>query len=411
MKRGQLEANVLILITLALVAFGLVMVYSATSARAAVGGGDPMTYLVRQAVYATLGVALLITFSRTSYRALRSLAPTLVVASLVLLAAVLLVAPPVNGARRWIPLGPLAFQPSELAKLALTVWVAAYLARRPPPRTLGELAKPLGLLAGLMCALVLVEPDLGTAIAIALVLGAMLLIAGAPAGLLACGAALTIALGLVAIWFEPYRRARVFSFFNPWGDAQGAGFQSVQALIGLGSGGFLGTGLGHGVEKVLYLPEAHTDMIFAVIGEELGLLGTTFVIAMYAAFAYVGLRIALAARDPFAKRLAAGLTVLVCGQAALNVAAVVGIAPLTGVTLPFVSYGGTSLVVSLASVGVLLNIARNDVRERSVALRDRSRGDGRPRAAVARRRGSTARPERAGDLRRVGGPRRVAARP
>ena len=150
---------------------------------------------------------------------------------------------------------------------------------------------------------------------------------------------------LLAIWFEPYRRTRIFSFINPWHDAQGAGFQTVQSMIGLGSGGIFGVGLGEGVQKVFYLPEAHTDMIFAIIGEELGLVGVTLVIAAYGAFAWAGMRIALRSRDPFGKALAVGLTTLVCGQAALNLAAVVGIAPLTGIPLPLVSYGGTSLVV------------------------------------------------------------------
>src|SRR5581483_11542194 len=165
---------------------------------------------------------------------------------------------------------------------------------------------------------------------------------------LGTAAGVATAIGLIAIWLEPYRRARVFSFLNPWDDAQGAGFQTVQALIGLGSGGVFGVGLGQGVQKIFYLPEAHTDMIFAIVGEELGLVGSAFVMAGYAAFAYAGLRVALACRDPFGKRLATGITVLVCGQAAINLAAVMSIAPLTGIPLPFVSYGGSSLVVGLA---------------------------------------------------------------
>ena len=177
------------------------------------------------------------------------------------------------------------------------------------------------------------------------------------------------------IWLEPYRRARILSFVDPWGDAQGPGYQIVQAMIGLGSGGLFGSGLGHGVGKIFDLPEAHTDMIFATIGEELGLVGTAAVIAAYGIFAWAGLRIALAARDPFGKRLAAGLTVLVCAQAATNLAAVLGLAPITGITLPFVSYGGSSLMVALASVGILLNIASGDVSGRRARVPDRSRRD------------------------------------
>jgi cell division protein FtsW len=218
-----------------------------------------------------------------------------------------------------------------------------------------------------------------------------------------------MALALAAIWVEPYRRARIFSFIDPWHDAQGAGYQTVQAIIGIGSGGPFGVGLGQGPSKVNYLPEAHTDMIFAVIGEELGLVGTTLVIAAFAVLAYAGMRVALRCRDPFGKRLAAGLTALICGQALINVAAVLGLAPLTGITLPFVSYGGSSLIVSLASVGVLLNIAGHGGRA-SAQVPGRSRGDGRSRAAVARRRRSARGARRQGDVRRVAGSRRSAAR-
>jgi cell division protein FtsW len=179
--------------------------------------------------------------------------------------------------------------------------------------------------------------------------------------------------------------------------------------MGIGSGGIFGTGIGQGVLKNNYLPEAHTDMIFATIGEELGLLGATLTIAAYVAFAYAGLRVALRCRDPFGKRLAAGLTTMISGQALINLAAVLGVAPLTGITLPFVSYGGTSLVVSLAAVGILLNIAGHGGASRA-QVPDRSRGDGRPRAAVARGRGSARRARSQGDVRRVAGSRRSAAR-
>jgi len=408
-KKGQLDTHILVLVTLGLTAFGLVMVYSATSASAALGGTDPGYYLKREAIYALVGVALLMVLYKTDYRALRYLAPVLMVTSIGLCFAVLVVGQEVNGARRWLGVGSLSFQPSELAKLSLAIWAAAYLARHPAPRTLGELFRPIGLTTGVVCALILVEPDLGTVIAIGIVLGAILVVSGTPLRVLAAGGSIGAALGIAAIWFEPYRRARFFSFLDPWHDAQGAGYQTVQAIIGLGSGGPFGVGLGHGASKTNYLPEAHTDMIFAVIGEELGLLGTTFVIALFGLFAYAGLRVALRCRDPFGKRLAAGLTTLICGQALINLAAVLGLAPLTGITLPFVSYGGSSLVVSLASVGVLLNIAGHGGRA-SAQVSDRSRRNSRPRAAVARSRRSARGARRQGDLRRVAGSRRGAAR-
>jgi cell division protein FtsW len=408
-KKGQVDTHILVLVTLGLTAFGLVMVYSATSAAAALGGSDPSYYLKREAIYALIGVALLMVLYRADYRALRYLAPVLMLSSIGLCFAVLVVGQQVNGARRWLGVGSLTFQPSELAKLSLAIWAAAYLARRPAPRTLGELLRPLGLTTGLVCALILVEPDLGTVIAIGIVLGAILIVSGAPLRVLGSGGALAATLGIAAIWIEPYRRARFFSFLDPWHDAQGAGYQTVQAIIGLGSGGPFGVGLGQGPSKVNYLPEAHTDMIFAVIGEELGLLGTTFVIALFGLFAYAGFRVALRCRDPFGKRLAAGLTTLVCGQALINLAAVLGLAPLTGITLPFVSYGGSSLIVSLAAVGVLLNIAGHGGRT-SAQMPDRSRRNSRPRAAVARSRRSARGARRQGDLRRVAGSRRGASR-
>jgi cell division protein FtsW len=407
-KRG-LESSVLILVTLGLVAFGLVMVYSATSASAALANGDPAYYLKRQTVYAGLGLLLMVVLSRVNFRALRALAPMLVVTSLTLLLAVLVLGRAANGARRWISFGPAAFQPSELAKVALAVWAASYLARRRPPQTLPELWRPLGLLTVVFCGLILVEPDLGTSIGIVVMLAAMLLVAGTPPRTLGAGLGIAGTLGLVAVWLEPYRRARLFSFLNPWHDAQGAGFQTVQAMIGLGSGGIFGVGLGQSVQKVNYLPEAHTDMIFAIIGEELGLVGATAVIVAYCAFAYAGLKIALGCRDPFGKRLAAGLTALVCGQAAINLAAVMGLAPLTGIPLPFVSYGGSSLVVALGCVGILLNIAGN-AGAKSASVPDRGRRDGRARPARARDRRGAARPRSTSDVRRVAGSRRGAAR-
>jgi cell division protein FtsW len=294
------------------------------------------------------------------------------------------------------------FQPSEFAKLALLVFACAYLARRPAPQTLGELIKPLGILTGVICALLLAEPDLGTAITIAIMLGGVLVVSGAPSRLLASAGGIAVFLVLAAAWFEPYRRARLLSFLNPWSDAQGAGYQTVQAMIGLGSGGIFGEGLGQSVLKANYLPEAHTDMIFAIIGEELGLVGATALIAAYAAFAYAGFRVALACKDPFGKRLAAGITTLVCGQALINIAAVMGAAPLTGITLPFVSYGGSSLVVGLAAVGILLNIAGDDGRATARSdVSDRNRGNRRPRTAGARGGGGAARTRRRRDVRRV----------
>jgi cell division protein FtsW len=408
-KRLQFEWNVLVLVTTALVLFGLVMVYSASSGSAALGNANPLGIVEKQAMYAVVGVVLLVVVSRLELERLRALAPTLVVTALVLCLAVLAVGPRINGARRWLTVGPLVFQPSELAKLAVVVWTAAYLSRHKPPRTLKELGRPIGVLVLVLALLVLVEPDLGTALTLLLVVGAILLVSGTRVSVLASAYGIVFGLAAIAAWTSPYRRDRLLTFMDPWKDPTGAGLQNVQALISLGSGGIFGRGLGSGIEPLGYLPEAHTDMMFAVVGEELGLVGITLVIMAFCAFGYAGVRLAIACRDPFAKRLAAGITALVCGQAAINMAAALGLAPLTGIPLPFVSYGGSSLVMMLAGVGVLLNIARNGGRA-AAAVPDRGRRDGGTRRAGARSRGGAAAAGRTRDLRRVAGSRRSAAR-
>ncbi len=406
--RGQLEQKLLILVTLGLVAFGLVMVFSATSASATLGEGDPMRFLVKQGLYAVAGLILLAGLSRVDYHALRPLAPILLVGTFVACVAVLVIGPSINGAHRWFLFGPVSFQPAELAKLAVCVWVCAVLARRPVPTTMSELMKPVGLVVCAFAAVIVVEPDLGTTISLVAMVAGILLVSGVPLRLFVMASSFAVGAGLLAIWMEPYRRERVFSFLDPWKDAEGAGFQNVQAIIGIGSGGLTGEGLGQGIQKVNFLPEAHTDMIFAVVGEELGLLGAALVIAAFAVFAWAGYRVALRCRDPFGKRLAAGITTLVSAQAAINLAAVLGLAPLTGIPLPFVSYGGSSLLVLLCGVGVLLNIAVNE-RVVEARVRDRGRGNSRSRSSRARSGGSASRPRSDRDVRRDARPRRVAA--
>ena len=398
--RGGLEYHLLVLITLGLVAFGLVMVYSASSARATLAADDPAYYLKRQAAYAFLGLIALAVLSRTDYRRLRYLVPPLLLTSFALLLIVLVAGTPVNGARRWLTIGPATVQPSELAKLALALWVAAYLSRSPAPKSLGELVRPIGVVFGAALGLILIEPDLGTAISIAVMLAAVLVVAGTRLSTLAGAGAIAVSLTAAAIWLEPYRRERILSFLDPWQDPQGAGFQSVQAMLALGSGGFFGVGLGESVQKVYYLPEASTDMIFAIIGEELGLFGAFAVLAAFVVFGYAGFNVALTCRDQFGKLLAAGITALICGQAAVNVSAVMGLAPLTGIPLPLVSYGGSSLVVLLASVGILLNIAVNHAAESSASAPDRRRRDRRPRPARARSRRGATEPRRVRHARR-----------
>lgn len=406
--RAQVEQRLLVLVTLALVSFGLVMVYSATSASAVVVGGDPMQFLVKQSIYAAGGFVLLAMLWRLDYHRLRLLAPLALLGTLGACVAVLLIGPEINGAHRWFSLGPASLQPSEFAKLAVCLWVSVYLSRRAAPRTMGELMKPVGLVVCLFAFLIVIEPDLGTAIALMIMVAGILVVSGVPFRLLALAATFTAAAGVAAIWAEPYRRARVTSFLDPWADPLGAGFQNVQALIGLGTGGAGGEGLGRSISKLNYLPEAHNDMIFAVAGEELGLFATIFVVGGFGLFAWAGFRVALSCRDPLGKRLAVGITTLIAGQAAVNLAAVLGVAPLTGITLPFISYGGSSLLMLLGSVGILLNIAGNE-RVVEAQVRDRGRGNSRSRQARPRSGGGSARSRRDRDVRRNTRPRRVAA--
>lgn len=382
----QLEFQLLVFATLALVSFGLVMVFSSTSATATLGHGDASAYLIRQATYAIAGLAAMIIFTRFDYRRLRRLAPTLLISSLGLCLVVLAVGAQVNGAKRWISLGPVGLQPSELVKLALALWIPARLVNRPRPRTLAELAKPVGLMVVIACGMIAAEPDLGTVTSILVMCAAAFVVIGLPFGLIARAYALVGTLGLFVALSEPYQRARIVAFLHPVANPQGSGYQGMQSLIGLGSGGIVGRGLGEGVQKIHFLPEAHTDMIASVVGEELGLIGIVVLIACYAFFAWAGLRIALACRDPFGKTVAASLTTLICGQAAINLAAVFGLAPLTGITLPFVSYGGSSLVVSLMTVGILLNIAVNHDKAAAPEMSDRRRRNGRASHARAGRR-------------------------
>ena len=405
MRRRELDSRLLILVTIALVAFGLVMVYSATSAAAAVGGKNPNYYLERQGIYGAVGLVLMIVAQRWDYRRLKALSPLLMLISIGSLVAVLVIGPPINGARRWISLGPAAFQPSELAKLALCIWAAAYLARKPAPQSLQQLWRPIGATTCVFAGLLVLEPDLGTTIAMSLMLLGILVVSGTPTRVTTAAIAIAGTAGFAAIWMKPYSRTRFFAFLHPAHDAAGAGYQILQAQIGMGSGGVFGVGLGQGVQKIFYLPEAHTDMMLANIGEELGLVGVGAVIAAYALFAYAGFVIALRCKDPFGKRLAAGLTVLVCGQAAVNILAVMGSAPLTGIPLPFLSYGGSSLIVLLAGVGILLNIAHRGGTA-SASVPDRSRGNGRTRAAGTRSRRSADPARRSRDVRRVAGSRR-----
>jgi cell division protein FtsW len=401
------EYNMLLTATLCLLAFGAVMVFSASSTTRILNDGglsDSAFYLKRTLLFGAIGLAIMHLTARHGLATIRRLTPAILGVSMFLLIAVLFGGTSVNGSSRWIGPGFIQLQPSELAKVALILYGADLLARKPKRVRTIEGLMPFLLVVGAATLLIVVEPDLGTAMVVAFAVGATLIAAGMRLRDLAVIAAVLAVFGLLMTVIEPYRMARLTGFLNPGADAGGAGFQAAQAKIALGSGGLFGVGIGNGVQKAFYLPEAHTDMISAVIGEELGLVGILGVVGLFSLFGYAGLQVARKAKDNYGKLLVAGLTSLVLVQATINLFAVMGLAPLTGVPLPFVSYGNSSLMATLFAVGLILNVARGGTaragklrvveggrkpargRSRSSSARSRksgggSRGNGRTRRA------------------------------
>jgi cell division protein FtsW len=410
--KPPLEYSILYTATLCLIAVGAVMVYSASSAESLLNGsGDPSFFFKRYLIYAALGLAAMHVVSRHGVQMAKKLTGPLLAVAFALTIAVMLpgVGVTVNGATRWLGAGPVQFQPSELLKIALVVYSAGLLAARPKRvRTLGGLCKPLLIVVGLAFVLLMKQPDMGTALVVCFSMFCMMIAGGArrrDLGIIVGALAFAV---LILALIEPYRRARLMSFVDPWKDAGGAGFQSVQAMIAMGSGGIFGRGLGESVQKIFYLPEAHTDMILAVIGEELGVFGVTMLAALYGLIGYAGFRTAKLARDRFQMLLAAGVTSLILAQAVLNFFAVMGMAPLTGVPLPFISYGNSNMIVLLGAMGLLLGVAARaktgagsvgrDLQaieggrgEPTVTRADRGRRHGGTRRAGAGNRGRTSR--------------------
>jgi cell division protein FtsW len=411
------EYNLLLTATLCLLALGAVMVFSASSTTQVLHDGslaNSAYYLKRTLMVGALGLVLMHFTARHGLVAIRRLTPALLLGSLFLLLVVLGAGTSANGASRWIGPGSLQFQPSELAKVALILYAADLLARE--PKRVRDLAglMPILLVSSVACLLIVAEPDLGTTMVVAFAIGATLLAAGArPVDL----GKIALGLGVLALLMtvvEPYRMARLTGFLHPGSEAAGAGFQAAQAKIALGSGGLFGVGIGHGVQKAYYLPEAHTDMISAVIGEELGMMGILGVVGLFGLLGYAGLRTAQRARNRYGKLLVAGLTSLIVIQATINLFAVMGLAPLTGVPLPFVSYGNSSLFVTLFAVGLILNVARGGTAGagklrvveggRTAGARKRSQGSKTSRGGKSTQSrgggGGNRRPRRAGDSRR-----------
>jgi cell division protein FtsW len=362
-----LEHRILMTATLCLLAFGAVMVYSASAPIGVLSGkGYGTGEFVRYLAIGAGGLAAMHVLERRGLALLdQRIVTVLLLGSFALL--VLVLAPGfgvrVLGAKRWFSLGPIQFQPSELMKLGLVLYVARYLADHPKRmRSFRQAIAPIAVVMGPACLLIVVEPDLGTTLVVAFSITALLIAAGMPIRYLVGLAVIAGVIVMLLVLVQPYQRARLTSFLNPWSSKSTAGFQAVQGQIALGSGGLVGVGLGHSVQKVLYLPEAQTDFILAVIGEELGVLGIFGVVFLYGMIAYAGLRTARRAGDRYAKLLATGLTSLILCQGILNIFVVLGLAPLTGVPLPFISYAPTNLCVMLAAVGLLLNISRPGAR-------------------------------------------------
>jgi cell division protein FtsW len=371
---------------LCLLAFGAVMVYSASSPLGVLSphGGSGTSQLIRYLAFGSLGlVAMLVLERRGLFLLTPQICRLLLLGSFVLLLLVLIpgFGVTVLGARRWFAVGPIQFQPSEIMKLALVLYVARYLADHPKRmRSFRQAVAPILLAAGPALLLIVVEPDLGTALVVAFSVAALMIAAGMPMRYLARLGAVAAVGVLLMVMVQPYQQARLTSFLHPWSATTeaGAGYQAVQGQIALGSGGLLGVGLGKSVQKIYYLPEAQNDFILAVIGEELGVLGIGGVIALYGMIGYAGLRTARRAVGRYPKLLASGLTSLILCQGILNIFVVLGLAPLTGVPLPFISYAPTNLCVMLASVGVLLNISRPGARRLKVV-------EGRPSSSAAER--------------------------
>ena len=385
--KPPLEYSILYTATLCLLAAGAVMVYSASSAESVLKNGDPAFFLKRYLMFGALGLIAMHLISRRGLQPARALTTVLLPVAFVLTLAVKLphVGVSVNGATRWLGAGPVQFEPSELLKVALVLYSANLLAVRPALLgSVGTLCRPLLMVVGGACLILLAQPDMGTAMVVCFATFALLVAAGVKMRHLATILGVLAILALIFAIAEPYRRARLLSFLHPWNDAGKTGFQGVQAMIALGSGGFFGVGLGESVQKIFYLPEAHTDMILAVIGEEWGVLGITGVAALFAIVGYAGLRAAKLAKDRYAKLVAAGITGLILSQAVLNFFAVMGMAPLTGVPLPFISYGSSNLIVLMAGAGILLNVAAGG-RASGASRRRKRDGDSGKQSSQRRR--------------------------
>ena len=354
--------RVLFTATLLLVCVSVVMVYSASAVIALERFQQPYLFLTKQALWGVLGLAVLGVAMRVDYRTYRDEAFIWCLLALVVLMLIaVLFSPPVNGTRRWFGVGGLGIQPSELAKVACVFFTALMLERR--MHRIDDLSYsllPIGLIVGLVFTLVLLQPDFGTSISLALIIAVMVFAAGLHYRYFVGLALVALPAVYLVLVAAPYRRRRLLAFWDPWADPLGDGFQIIQSLVAVGTGGAFGRGLMGGVQKLFYLPEPHTDFIYAVIGEELGLIGATAILLCFCVIAWRGLRISARAEDTFGAFVALGLTTMIVAQALVNISVVLGLIPTKGIPLPLVSFGGSSLLINLLGVGVLLNISQHE---------------------------------------------------
>nr|WP_308250816.1 putative lipid II flippase FtsW [Nonomuraea rhizosphaerae] len=345
-----------------LLALGLMMVLSASSIEAMQKTGDPFTWFLKQSISAALGVPLMWICSRLPYKFFRWAGYPLIALSVIALVMVLFIGSSELGAQRWIYVGPFTVQPSEPAKLGLALWGADLLARRARQGRIEWRQMLIPLMPGtaILAVMVMLGRDLGTTLVLFMIFLSLLWVVGAPIKLFGGILSLAVLAALIMIKVEPYRMARIGAFLDPWADAQGAGYQAVQGQIAMGSGGWFGLGLGSSRAKWSWLPHGESDFIFAILGEELGLMGTLIVVALFGLLGYAGLRVAARVKDAFVRLTAAAIVAWVVGQAVVNMGAVLGVLPITGIPLPLVSYGGSALLPTLAALGMLLSFAKRE---------------------------------------------------
>lgn len=354
--------HLLLAVVIALLVVGLLSLYSASFAIGEQEYGNPNFFIVRQTIFALVGLAVMGGLARLDYRRLRRVSVLLMLASILGLIAVLLPGVGVvrNGAARWLDAGPVEVQPSELAKLALVLYMSAWLSSRGEHiRDLSLGFLPFVIIVGLVAGLVLVEPDMGTAVVLVLVATTLFFLAGAPMKHLALFLAVGALVSYAVVLTHDYRLARVQAFLSPEADPYGKGFQLVQLKTALASGGLVGLGWGAGRQKFGFVPGAHTDGVFAIVGEELGFVGVMAVLALFAVLVGRGIYVAMRVRDPFGRLVAAGVSAWLGYQTLINVGGISGLIPLTGIPLPFFSYGGSALIANLAAVGLLLSVSRH----------------------------------------------------